>query len=75
MPQETVNDHYVLILNIEKITKKVTTNTLSRNYSDSEPAPSREQKELVKLIVRDKSLVRLLEKAKKHLDLVTDEDI
>lgn len=65
--------HYVMILDIQKITK--TTNS-QRAYHNT-PASTeekREKRDIAKFVISDSDLNRLIQRGSKHLTLVQDEE-
>lgn len=68
--------HYVLILQVEKVNKKLkSTPTGNRWESEKIEELSRETTEVAKVIIKDKLLGELIDRGKKHLDLVEEDNL
>lgn len=63
---------YLMILNIQKITRTTIRNS-SYNSSGPTETTTKSEVELVKLVIRDSYLNRLIERGGQHLALVHDE--
>lgn len=68
--KSSISTQYVMILNIHKVVKEV---VKPSTYSHPEETRKSES-EVVKLVIRDPSIVNLIERGTKHLALVQDEE-